>query len=467
MAENKKLTAVLLAGALAFYPVINGISVLADDNAGDPEEYSLGDVSGDGAVNTKDIVRLMKFLAGEDVEVTQTDINADGAVNVKDVVRLMKIIAEDDSDYTSDDVSSGEITDDTSDDTSSGEITDDTSDDASSGDITSDTEPETEEPETEESYVLEDIALDSVISDDYDSVIAEDVNAEELLGAALQKSFGESEFDISADRRFYATDNSVSAILKGRAKYRVSDSGSYSAAKVNEIETVNYKDTALLSYYNGENLYIYDEDDPCYMSGNLALKNLDEQLSMYRIFEQLDASAVSGETVYVNNGDYVIVSEIPVSQLEAAGIDVNLLKTNALSQMNSQKKILESPKDVVNVKISFVISQDGGYLKYARISFSFDCILRIDASNTRDKTVVYDYMQYFNVFGEHVPIEEPDGIDDYYLYDASIDIITAIKALYNEDGSKADDFDERYAAICELYTVEAVEEVLSDYGIEI
>lgn len=36
-------------------------------------------------------------------------------------------------------------------------------------------------------------------------------------------------------------------------------------AKVNEIETVNYKDTALLSYYNGENLYIYDEDDPCYM----------------------------------------------------------------------------------------------------------------------------------------------------------------------------------------------------------
>lgn len=231
MAENKKLTAVLLAGALAFYPVINGISVLADDNAGDPEEYSLGDVNGDGAVNTKDIVRLMKFLAGEDVEVTQTDINADGAVNVKDVVRLMKIIAEDDSDYTSDDVSSGEITDDTSDDTSSGEITDDTSDDTSSGDITSDTEPETEEPETEESYVLEDIALDSVISDDYDSVIAEDVNAEELLGAALQKSFGESEFDISADRRFYATDDSVSAILKGRAKYRVSDSGSYSARK--------------------------------------------------------------------------------------------------------------------------------------------------------------------------------------------------------------------------------------------
>lgn len=64
-------------------------------------------------------------------------------------------------------------------------------------------------------------------------------------------------------------------------------------------------------------------------------------------------------------------------------------------------------------------------------------------------------------------LKNPTEQMDYYLYDASIDIITAIKALYNEDGSKADDFDERYAAICELYTVEAVEEVLSDYGIEI
>ena len=53
MAENKKLTAALLAGALAFYPVLNGVSVLADDAAEKTEEYRLGDVNGDGSVNTR------------------------------------------------------------------------------------------------------------------------------------------------------------------------------------------------------------------------------------------------------------------------------------------------------------------------------------------------------------------------------------------------------------------------------
>ena len=450
MAENKKLTAALLAGALAFYPVLNGVSVLADDAAENTEEYRLGDVNGDGSVNTKDIVRLMRLISGEEIEVTQSDINADGKTNAKDIVRLMKIIADGNSD--------------TSDDTSSSEITEDTPDDSSSDDITSDTEPiETEEPETEESYVLEDISLDSVISDDYDSMTAQDVKADELLGSALQKSFVESEFDISADRRFYATDNSVSAALKGRAKYRISDDGDFSVAKVNQIDSVNGEGVGLLSYYNGENLYFFNESDPYYMSGNLAVQNIGDQLSLYRIFEQLDVSVVSGETVYIDNGDYVIVSDIPVSQLEAGGIGINTLKSAALAQFDN----LESPGNVANVKISFVISKDNGYLKYARLSFSFNCVLRIDASNARNKTVVYDYMQYFNVTGEHVPIEELDGIDDYLPYDASDDIIAAVRALYNEDGSKVDNFDEKYAAICELYTTEEVEEVLRAFGIEL
>lgn len=219
----------------------------------------------------------------------------------------------------------------------------------------------------------------------------------------------------------------------------------------------------LLSYYNGENLYFFNESDPYYMSGNLAVQNIGDQLSLYRIFEQLDVSVVSGETVYIDNGDYVIVSDIPVSQLEAGGIGINTLKSAALAQFDN----LESPGNVANVKISFVISKDNGYLKYARLSFSFNCVLRIDASNARNKTVVYDYMQYFNVTGEHVPIEELDGIDDYLPYDASDDIIAAVRALYNEDGSKVDNFDEKYAAICELYTTEEVEEVLRAFGIEL
>ncbi len=57
--------------------------------------YVPGDVNADGAVNAKDIVRLMQYIAneGNGVTVTKTDLNNDGVTNTKDLVRLMKYIA--------------------------------------------------------------------------------------------------------------------------------------------------------------------------------------------------------------------------------------------------------------------------------------------------------------------------------------------------------------------------------------
>lgn len=55
--------------------------------------YSVGDTNGDGDVNVKDIVRLMKYISGADVEILNPDINGDGDVNVKDIVRLMKMVS--------------------------------------------------------------------------------------------------------------------------------------------------------------------------------------------------------------------------------------------------------------------------------------------------------------------------------------------------------------------------------------
>ena len=54
-----------------------------------------GDINGDGAVNNKDLTRLLKYIAGEDVSViSQTlDTNGDGIVNNKDLTRLLKYIA--------------------------------------------------------------------------------------------------------------------------------------------------------------------------------------------------------------------------------------------------------------------------------------------------------------------------------------------------------------------------------------
>lgn len=52
------------------------------------------DVNGDGKLNSKDLTRLMKFIAGEKVEIAgNADINGDSKVNSKDLTRLMKYIA--------------------------------------------------------------------------------------------------------------------------------------------------------------------------------------------------------------------------------------------------------------------------------------------------------------------------------------------------------------------------------------
>lgn len=54
----------------------------------------IGDVNTDGETDTKDLIRLMKYLAGAPVSVSHPDMNGDENVDTRDMIRLMKLLAE-------------------------------------------------------------------------------------------------------------------------------------------------------------------------------------------------------------------------------------------------------------------------------------------------------------------------------------------------------------------------------------
>ena len=59
-------------------------------------EYFNGDADGNTLVNTKDAIRILKYVAnweGVDVELG-ADVDLDGLVNVKDCVQVLKMIID-------------------------------------------------------------------------------------------------------------------------------------------------------------------------------------------------------------------------------------------------------------------------------------------------------------------------------------------------------------------------------------
>ncbi len=55
--------------------------------------YIPGDMNGDGKVNSKDIIRLMKSLANRETDIIGGDLNGDTKTDSKDIIRLMRYIS--------------------------------------------------------------------------------------------------------------------------------------------------------------------------------------------------------------------------------------------------------------------------------------------------------------------------------------------------------------------------------------
>lgn len=58
-----------------------------------PADHVPGDINGDGVVDTRDLIRLMRSISGADVESVFVDVNGDGMLDTRDLIRLMKYIS--------------------------------------------------------------------------------------------------------------------------------------------------------------------------------------------------------------------------------------------------------------------------------------------------------------------------------------------------------------------------------------
>lgn len=83
-------------GTISIYPYKGSLQAIALPlTATVGEEGLKGDVNGDGKINAKDVVTLMKVIVGAPVKTFNeavADINSDGKYNAKDVTALMKLL---------------------------------------------------------------------------------------------------------------------------------------------------------------------------------------------------------------------------------------------------------------------------------------------------------------------------------------------------------------------------------------
>lgn len=432
----RKILALILTATMLFAMVLPCFA------AGAP---TFGDVNTDGVANSKDLTRLMKFIAGEDVSVRNADVNYDRVLNSKDLTRLMKYIA-------------GE------------ELT----------------------PVNQDLFAeLEDIELSVKLSSDFDRTSEADVSADELLAGILVNLAETTAADLSVQftntSSYFGELASLSSIV-GRVRINSDENGMpdqlTAALAISIGDTENVSGTKAHIAYNDGTAYIF-------------VKNEDEEISEKFYIEVGD---IFGDTDIPGDGSEIIpgIDDIDPDMLEmisgliaelAEKIQCKVYNTAngyAIEYTLDQVAIAELISGIVtpdeglpvdadipeiNVSVCVFVTADGELIGL-RADIASETSFEIDENTTETMSDTTEILVAVNALGRDVVVTLPADLADYTEYveepNPGDDIYVEVRIeLYDENGNRVSNFDEAYASLCELYTKEAVDAAIAEIEYDI
>ena len=430
----RKILALILTATMLFAMVLPCFA------AGAP---TFGDVNTDGVANSKDLTRLMKFIAGEDVSVRNADVNYDRVLNSKDLTRLMKYIA-------------GE------------ELT----------------------PVNQDLFAeLEDIELSVKLSSDFDRTSEADVNADELLAGILVNLAETTAADLSVQ---FTNTSSYSGVLASLSsivgRVRVNSDENGMPDQLTAVVAISTGDTENVSggkahiAYNDGTAYIFAEDE--------------ENPEKFYI----EVGDIFGDTEIPGDGSEIIpgIDDIDPDMLEmisgliaelAEKIQCKVYNTangyaieytldqdaiaDLISGIVTPDEGLPVDADIpeINVSVCVFVTADGELIGL-RADIASETSFEIDENTTETMSDTTEILVAVNALGRDVVVTLPADLADYTEYveepNPGDDIYVEVRIeLYDENGNRVSNFDEAYASLCELYTKEAVDAAISEIEYDI
>lgn len=426
----RKILALILTATMLFSMVLPCFA------AGTP---TFGDVNADGVANSKDLTRLMKFIAGEDVSVRNADVNYDNVLNSKDLTRLMKYIA-------------GE------------ELT----------------------PVNQDLFAeLEDIELSVKLSSDFDRTSEADISADELLAGILVNLAETTAADLSV--QFTNTSShfgelaSLSSIV-GKVRINSDENGMpdqlTAALAISIGDTENVSGTKAHIAYNDGTAYIFVENE-------------DEEISEKFYIEVGD---IFGDTEITGDGSEIIpgIDDMNPDMLDmlsrliaelAEKVQCKVYNTSngyaveytltpdaiaeLISGIIAPDEELPADADIpeINISVCIFVTADGELIGL-RADITSESSFEIDENTTETMSDTTEILVAVNALGRDVVVTLPADLADYTEYveepDPYYELYTAVQELYDENGIKVTSFDEAYAELCELYTKEAVDSIIAE-----